>query len=394
MNHAATRDRRRLRIFFTAAALVWLAAPASADFQVSGYLKDIWQYSAGTLDDRPYFLNTSRARLTLDASESVFKAHADFDNQVAAGSFFRTEDFKVFGYNPPQPWLTMQRTISTGTTNAYGIGAYRAWVGAEDERGVVRAGRQRVAWGTGKIWNPTDVLNPYQPTSVERDERRGVDALYGRAALGALGQAELVWAPQDRWVDHALLARGRGNYGGWDASLLGGKVAGSTASFMVGGDFAGAVLDGTLHGEWAAFSPQNRTPYLKAGLGWDYTVDSETKLRWLKDAAFVFEYFHAGNGSANPASYDFAPVLAGNEVSVARDYFGATFSKDLHPLVKLELIGLVNADDGSTFFNPALTWNALNDLYLTAAVQRFGGARRTEYGRNPNQAVLTAQYYF
>lgn len=374
--------------------LLLLAAPAAAQVKVGGYLKNIWQYSGAELGDRPYYLDTARARLTLDAQKDAFRSHFDLDNQLAYGSFFRTNDFKVFGFAPPKPWLTMEKTVSTGTLNGYGIGAYRAWVGLEDERGVVRAGRQRIAWGTGKIWNPTDVLNPYSPTSVERDERRGVDALYARAGVGTLGQAEYVWAGQDRWVDHQMLGRLHGNVADWDASVLGGKIAGSTAAFMVGGDFAGTWLDGTLHGEWAMFHPGWRTPYWKAGLGYDYTVDSATKLRWLKDSTFVFEYFHAGNGRTNTARYDFAPVLAGTEVSVAQNYFGASFDDDLHPLVKLELYGLVNADDGSTFFAPALTWNALNDLYLTAALQRFGGERRTEYGRNPNQAVLTAQYYF
>ncbi len=374
--------------------LLLLAAPGFAQIQVGGYLKNIWQYSGAELGDRPYFLNTSRARLSLDAKDDLFQAHLDLDNQVAAGSFFRTNDFKVFGYQPQQPWLTMQRTISTGTTNGYGIGAYRAWIGLENESGVVRAGRQRIAWGTGKIWNPTDVLNPHSPTSIEPDEREGVDALYARAGIGTLGQAEYVWAGQDTWIKQQMLGRVRGNLAGWDASLLGGKVAGSTGSFMVGGDFAGTLLDGTLHGEWAAFHPETRTPYWKAGLGYDYTIPSETKLRWLKDAAFVFEYFHAGNGSTDPARYNFAPVLAGTEVSVAQNYFGASFSEDLHPLVKLELFALANADDGSTFFFPQLTWNALNGLYLTAALQRLGGERRTEYGRNPNQTALTVQYYF
>ncbi|MBI3563593.1 MAG: hypothetical protein HY079_00185, partial [Elusimicrobia bacterium] len=321
-------------------------------------------------------------------------AHVDFDAQEAAGSYFRTLDFKVFGYAPPKPWLTLEKTVSTGATNGFGIGAYRAWVGVEDERGALRAGRQRVAWGTGKIWNPTDVLNPYSPTSIERDERRGVDALYARAGVGALGQAEWVWAGEDRWVDHQMLARGRGNLGGWDASLLGGKIAGSTAAFMVGGDFAGTLADGTLHGEWGWFHPQWRTPYWKAGLGWDYTFPSETKVPGLKDAAFVVEYYHAGNGRTDTRRYDFAPLRAGKETGVAMNYFGASASKDLHPLLKLEAFGIVNADDGSTFFAPSLTWNALNDLYLTAALQRFGGEKRTEYGRQANQLLASAQFYF
>lgn len=381
----------------TTASLLFLllAAPAAAaELKASGYLKDVWQSSRSAFDGRPYYLNISRARLTLDGSASVFRSHIDYDHQLAYGSFFRTAEFKAYGYAPPKPWLDMEQTISTGTLNGWGHGAYRAWVGVEDERGVLRAGRQRIAWGTGKIWNPTDVLNPYQPTSVERDERRGVDALYGRLGVGALGQAELAWAGADRWVDQALLARGRANISDWDMSLLGGKVSGSTASLVVGGDFAGTVLEGTLHGEWAHFRPEWRTPYWKAGLGYDYTVPSETRWSWLKDAAFSVEYYHAGNGQTDGRRYDFASVRAGKEVSVARNYFGGSASQDLHPLLKLEMFALANADDGSTLFAPSLAFNALRDLYLSAALQRFGGGKSTEYGRAPNSVILSGQYYF
>lgn len=366
--------------------LLLLAAPALADMKAGGYLKDFWQYSRSAFDGRPYNLNTARARLTLDADKSVFKAHASYDHQIAAGSFFRTREFQAFGYAPPKPWLDMEDTISTGTTNGWGHGAYRAWVGVEDERGVARAGRQRIAWGTGKLWNPTDVLNPYDPTTVERDERRGVDALYARAGLGALGQAELAWAPGDAWVDHALLARGRANWAGWDGSLMGGKIPGSTASFVVGGDFAGALLEGTAHGEVAWFDPVVRAPYWKAGLGYDYS--------FVSGASLGVEVYHAGNGAEDPLRYDFAALRAGREQGVARNYAGATFSKDLHTLLKLECASIVNADDGSTLAYPSLAWNAVSDLWLTAAWRRFGGDTISEYGRQPNQTVLIAQYWF
>ena len=371
-----------------------LAAPASAGVKAGGYLKNFWQYSHSAIDGRAYNLNTARARLSLDAEASVFKAHADYDHQIAAGSFFRTAEFRQFGYAPPKPWLDMEETISTGTTNGWGHGAYRAWVGLEDERGVVRIGRQRIAWGTGKLWNPTDVLNPFDPTSVEQTERRGVDALYARAGVGALGQAELAWAPGDAWVDHALIARGRANWEGWDAAVMGGKIPGSTASFVLGGDFASALFEGTAHGEAAWFNPVNRTPYWKVGLGYDYNFASDTKWTVLKDAAFVFELYHAGNGRVDPLRYDFTALRAGREPGVAQDYAGVTFSKDLHTLVKLECAAIINANDGSTLAYPSLAWNAANDLWLTVAWRRFGGDKISEYGRQPNQTVLTAQYWF
>lgn len=366
--------------------LAALAAPASAGVKAGGYLKSFFQYSHSLLDRRAYGLSTSRGRLSLDGELGVLRGHADYDHQVAAGSYFRTTEYRLFGYSPPRPWLEMQGTLSTGTTNGWGHGVYRGWVGLEDEGKLLRAGRQRVAWGTNKLWNPTDVLNPYQPVTVERDERRGVDALYGRAALGDLGQAELAWAPRDTWPEHSLIARVRGNREGWDGSLLFGKVAGSTGSLIAGADFAGTVLDGTLHGEVAYFTPEIRTPYWKAGLGYDYTFPNAD--------ALVVEWFHAGNGQVDARRYDFSALRAGREVSVARNYAGGSYTKEWHTLFKAEAVGVANADDASTFFYPSLSFNALADLWLSAAWQRFGGEPDTEFGRNPNQIVFTAQYWF
>lgn len=380
--------------FALASFLLLLAAPARAEVKLSGYLKDFWQHSRSALDGRAYNLNTFRARASVDAQWKNLRSQVSLDNQVAAGSFFRTTEFRAFGYAPPKPWLDMEHTVSTGTTNGYGVGAYRAWLGWENEQNAVRAGRQRIAWGSGKLWNPTDVLNPYDPTTVEPTERRGVDALYARAGVGSLGQVELAWAPQDRWVDHALLARGRANAAEWDFSALAGKIAGSTSSLMGGGDFAGTFLEGTLHGELAYFHPESRTGYWKAGLGYDYTMPSDSRWTWLRDAAFVTEWYHMGNGATDPRRYDFAALRLGREQGVARNYAGATFSRDLHPLVKLELVGLANAEDASTLFFPSATWNARENLYLSAGWRRFGGERGTEYGRQPNAAILTGQLWF
>jgi hypothetical protein len=368
------------------ALLLALAAPAAAGVKASGYLKDFWQYSRSALDERPYNLNTFRARLTLDSSWKSLRSQVSLDNQVAAGSFFRTREFALFGYAPPKPWLDMEHTVSTGTTNGYGVGAYRAWVGWEDDRALARFGRQRIAWGTGKIWNPLDVLNPYDPTTVELNERRGVDAFYSRLGLGELGQTELVWAPEDRWPEHSLLARGRGHWRGWDGALVFGKVAGSTGSLLSGADFAGDFLNGTLHGELGYFVPEVRTPYWRAGLGWDYTFKDDT--------ALVVEWAHFGEGATESRRYDLAALRRGRVQGVARNYAGGSLSRDVHPLLKIELFGLVNAEDSSSLWAPGATWNALDDLYLSVSWRRFGGEKADEHGRLPNATVLTAQWYF
>ncbi|MBI3552490.1 MAG: hypothetical protein HY077_08220 [Elusimicrobia bacterium] len=383
-----------LAVLFLFAAAPSNASDAPKPVSASGYLKELWQYSRSAFDGRPYFLNTGRARLTLDANTSVFKAHADYDHEVLAGSFFRTFEYKVFGLGEPPSWLTMDQTISTGATNIYRHRLYRGWAGVESDRGTLRFGRQRIAWGTGKLWNPTDVLNPYQPTTVERDERRGVDAVYGRYGLGNLSQAELAWSQQDRWPDHSLLARLKTNVKDYDLSVMGGKLASSTDSWMVGGDFAGNLLDGTLHAEWSYTDLKVRTPFWKADLGYDYTFPTETKLWLLRDSTVVAEYFHSGSGVLDRRSYDFTKLFGGREVTVAQDYMGLTYSKDLHTLLKLEFSLITNLDDGSGFYSPSLQYNALNNLYLSGGFQRFGGGRGTEFGHVPNLGFLQAQYYF
>ena len=375
-----------------------LACAASAEpgkpLAASGSLKDVYQYSASPSDGRPYFLNTLRTRLTLDARASLFRAHVDYDHEALAGSFFRTREYAAFGLAEAEPWLPMEKTLESGQTWMWRQRLYRGWAGLETDGTIARFGRQRIAWGTGKLWNPTDVLNAHQPLSVEREERRGVDAFYARRALGQLSQAELAWAPRDLWAGHALLGRLRGHLGEYDGSLMGGKVAGSTGSWITGGDFAGDLAEGTLHGEWSYTAPQSRTPFWKAAIGYDYAFPTQTKLWALRDAAVVAEYLHSGSGVLNPARYDVAALLSGREVTLAQDYLGLTYSKDVHPLVKLDLILLNNLNDGSQFFTPSAQWNALPDLYLTAGFQRFSGAKRTELGRAANLVFLQSQYYF
>lgn len=359
----------------------------------SGYLKDVVVDTRSPIDGRPYYSSTARARLSVDATASIFRGHVDYDHEVIAGTYFRTKDYRAFGFQEPPTWLNMEQTISSGTTNLWRHRLYRGWVGVDLDGKIARFGRQRIAWGTGKLWNPTDVLNPYQPTSVEREERRGVDALYARLPLGLLSQAELAWAPQDTWSEHALLGRVRSNAAGWDASLMGGKVGLSTGAWMAGGDFAGELAEGNLHGEWSFTRAMIRPDYFKADVGWDYTFASNAP-PGIRDAALVVEYLYNGGGEADPRLYRFADLFSGREVTLARHYAGITVSKDLHPLWKLEVVAIANATDGSVFFNPTIQYNAIENLYLLAGLQRFGGPRRTEFGRIPNILHAQAQYFF
>ncbi len=375
-----------------ALALLRPAHAAAKKIEASGTVKELWQYSRSAANRRPYFLNTARARLTLDASAGIARAHAEYDHELLAGSYFRTREHGLTGSGDPPTWLEPGAEISTGDTSLWRHRLHRGWAGIDTGPTAVRFGRQRLAWGVGKLWNPTDVLTPYRPNAIERDEPPGVDALTLRQELGELAQGELAWAPENRWPRHSLLGRLKWNWRSVDLAIMGGKTPVSSASFVAGGEAAGALAQGTLRGEWTYADPRHARPAWKLAAGYDYTFAGRPGL--LKDLAVSIEYHHNGAGTTGVFRYDPGRLLSGREVALAKDYAGLTLSKDLHPLVKLEWTTVANLDDASSFTAPALVWNALKDLHLTAGFQRFSGARRTEFGRVPNLGFLQAQYFF
>lgn len=383
----------------TAAVLAVLAPrSALAKASTSGYLKTLYHYTRSPVARRPYWLDLNRARLGLELSRRVGEAdaavHADYDHELRAGSWFRTPEYRAAGLREPDSYLDMDQTISTGGSYQYRHRLYRAWAAVEGEQWSARFGRQRVAWGSGKIWNPTDVLNPFEPTSIERDERRGVDSLYLRRGLGALGQAEAAWALGDRWASTDLLGRLRGNAGGTDVAFMGGKVAGSSGSWITGGDFSANLWEGNLHGEWTYTQPGTRTSYWRGMLGYEYTLSTTFPVRALRELWVLAEYYHNGRGETDPARYQPALLLSGREIALARNYLGLGLQKELHPLVNAEVHQVLNLDDDSHFLNASLAWNAVADLYLTAGLERFAGSRRSEFGRSANLLYLQGQWFF
>lgn len=384
-------------------AAVALAVPANAaTLDYSGYLKSLYHYTRTPIARQPYWLDLNRARLTLEARQPLLRkedapraiVHADYDHELRTGSLFRTLDYRLAGLPEPSSYLDMDQTISTGGSYLYRHRLYRAWAAVESEGWSARFGRQRVAWGSGKIWNPTDVLNPFDPTSIEREERRGVDALTLRRALGTLGQAEAAWALGDRWSSTDLLGRLRGNAGSVDAALMGGKVAGSTGSWMAGGDFSANLWEGNFHGEWSFTQPERTASHWRGMLGYEYTLSATFPAKALSELSILAEYFHNGSGSTDPARYRPAALLSGREVALAKNYLGLGLQKDVHPLVNVQVHQVLNLDDDSHFLNASGAWNAVKDLTLTAGLERFAGSRRSEFGRTANILYLQAQFWF
>ncbi len=377
-----------------------LPGRVEAGVAASGTLKTLYDYTRSPLTRQAQWGDLSRARLSLKAEHGLgvpgrtLRASVDYDHELRVGTRLKSLESRTFGLAEPDSFLTMDQTISSGTDAAYRHRLYRGWVELADGPWTARFGRQRIAWGTGKIWNPADVLNPYQPTALERDERPGVDALHVRRGLGTLGQGEAVYGLGRSWAETDLLTRARGNISGSDLALLGGKLSGSTGSWLAGGEASVDLGGGSVHAECTYTDLELRTPFWRGLLGYEYSFSSSPPWAPLKDVWLAAEWFHNGRGRRDAARYDAGLLRSGREVALAQDYLGVALKKELHPLLSAELSLLQNLNDASRFISPSLDWNPWGDLHLAAGWQSFAGTPRSEYGRLANIAFAQAQLFF
>jgi hypothetical protein len=59
--------------------------------------------------------------------------------------------------------------------------------------GVVRIGRQAVTWGSGFIFNPFDLFNPFAPTDIIRDYKMGDDMLNAQFTADDIGDFQFLY---------------------------------------------------------------------------------------------------------------------------------------------------------------------------------------------------------
>jgi len=70
------------------------------------------------------------------------------------------------------------KVISEGSDNAWVHRLDRFWVGFTGDKTVVRVGRQALSWGNGLFFHPMDLVNPFDPTTIDTEYKTGDDMAY------------------------------------------------------------------------------------------------------------------------------------------------------------------------------------------------------------------------
>ncbi len=237
-------------------------------------------------------------------------------------------------------------------------------------------GRQRIAWGTGRIWNPTDLFNPINPTNFAKIEKDGVDAAFVKYNFANLTDLSIVINPTKIKTNFSI--RLRTNFSEFDLSVLGGKF---TNDYVLGADFAGNLLNAGVRGEM--LYSQNNIKYI---LGIDH--------QFTPKIYSLIEYHFNGAGKSKKAFYDFNSLLNNYSIYLAKKYFIFQLSYIVHPLSSISILIKRNLNDNSSFYSLDLSYSILDNLNVSWITNVFSGSCYTEYWYYPSSTIIRSEYYF
>ena len=375
---------RRLLLAGTAAVFV-ASFPAYA-VEVSGEYRNLGFYTKDIATGNPLWTDLNRLRLQADATGDSFAAQLIYDHELLYGGTVTTPTYRAARSIPEATYFDAHAYVAEKPRYDWRHGIYRGWVQYSGESGRITLGRQRVAWGSGRLWNPSDRFNPVAPTALEADEKLGVDAIFAQYDFSGFGAVQAVYAPGRvaRGVSEKSAIRWRDTFGETDVAMMVGAIGHERIAAV---DLFANVNDGGLYVEAVFADPKQTGRYTQFVAGYDYTINNDLLPAGLR---LLIEYFY--NGAASPLT---ALATASDRLnSVARQQLGVSAGYDLTPLWRLQGTAIFDLDQGSRFVSPQLAWSAADNIDVSAFAMLFYGRAGSEYGGQKHLYALQFQYYF
>jgi len=313
--------------------------------------------------------------------------------------------------------LTYDPTQPSGGTSAFGtpnpqnpaVNLDQLWLRFDIEHLVfLTVGRQKVKWGTGRLWQPTDFLNtvkrdPLQPF----DLRLGVNAVkvhvpveklgwnfYGYGlldnngpanTLGKLGggvRGEFVLGPAELGLDGAWVDGRRPRYGVDLSAALGPVDVYADVAFRSGADFIvyNPNPGASLSDPTSAFTPKRLSGTVVQATGGVAYAFNYTEKNTLTVGV---EYFYNRPGATNPIQY-LPGLYTGNFTFFynGQNYVGVFASAVGIPeftWITLNLTNLLNLSDPSGIVRFDAFFRVLTYLQFEVFVAANYGAKGGEF---------------
>ena len=291
---------------------------------------------------------------------------------------------------PPSTWFNLTETFDNHGEFFGSQTIDRLSVGYTAPDFVVRIGRQALTWGSGLVFRPMDLFDPFSPIATDTEYKPGTDMAYSQWLFADGSDLQFIVVPRP--------AR-KGAWPSSDASSIAlhyhGDLLDHPTTFLLARD----------HGDWVAGLGVNGA---LGGATWNLELvptflghgpSRVSGLANISDAATLFnrnttifaEYFHNGFGVDGVSSFSFSTLppdlvdrLARGQVfNLRSDYLATGLTLEVDPLLNVSPTLISDLNDPSLFALVAATYSLEDNLTVVAGVQAPLGGHGTEFGGVP-----------
>ena len=364
--------------------------------------KDAWQS-----------LTRLRTRLDLRMTEAL-SAVVVYDHELRTGILDTFEAEIQQGFRRDD-LVDAEGTITSSARADWRHLLYRGYVALETERIDVVVGRQRIAWGVGRLWNPIDRFNAIPPLAVQADQSQGIDSIDARWSFDGLNFMEAVYAPGGGTDEASYALRLHGVVYDTDLLLMGGVFEKAPT---LGVDFARNLAGAALRVEAVYTHPEEKVwkiGWLQANElddFWQVVVSLDYNFDLADGIYALVEHLYNGNalgfGKGKPGTLlplfeqdgglviPGSPALFGTSrvVTAADHQTAVSLAGDITPELRLEFLTIYDWNGRSAAFVPSARYAPLGALEVSVGIQTFSGPRRSQYGSARTLVYLLADLYF
>jgi len=353
--------------------------------EISGSYKNLL-FQAKNSNQQNVVTDLNRLRLTLDAQHHDWQWSLSYDHQLLHGGVVRDPSFALKQQLTTPTWLDLTGNIATSSAVDWQHTLYRGWLAYHGNDWQVTVGRQRIAWGSGRIWNPSDRFNPVQVTALEPDQKLGVDALNIHYHYSDFGSLQWLLAPGSfqHGVQRKWALRWQDTIQQSDIALWFGEIGKERVLAL---DITGNIGDATARLEWQQSWHGTQGDFGQFTVG----IDGAWVNSLFSDGLYLAaEYFYNG------LPQNSAPILLQPNMlqSNSPQLFAMLAGYDFDPLWRMEVTWIVDLTKTSWFIIPSLRWSARENLDIESFIQLPSGSTGSEFSSLNRLVGLNLAYYF
>jgi hypothetical protein len=263
----------------------------------------------------------------------------------------------------------------------------RLTVGYTSEKEVIRFGRQALSWGNGLFYAPMDLVNPFDPATVDAEYKAGDDMLYaqflrddGDDVQGAYVVRRDPLSGDIEAEQSTVAVKYHGFVGEAEFDVLVAQSYGDTVVGVGGGKSIGGAI---WRGDVVATRTDSDT-YVQAVTNLTYSWN------WFdRNMSGAIEYFYNGFGQRS-GHYDtvslannpdlVSRLLRSELFSIGQHYVAGSVLVEVTPLWGLTPTVLANVSDPSALFQLVSNYSLSDNMTFLASVNVPLGPKGSEFG--------------